>query len=787
MPHSPLEPTPRPHHSSEYQSKRHRLSSDSDGFSDHEGRHRHGQVNETRPHRDREPYRPTSYQYTDPNSSKAHGYGDSPRDYHPMSAYHPTSAPSDSLPALAPRPPRYSMEDDLGPSGTQHAAQYSSAQPQIKKEAASEPEPVKIQSARGTPKGPLPIHVQISLLNSVLKHDPFNCAIRKTTQAWELISKEQGIRARTCSRRFDNIIQASIAGRDRPVGTEEQQATKKKLLEQLFEMMNQPQALKRMQKKRRYRSEDTDKRLLLETIRLNPFAQKVGQVAKAWEDVRDSLNMKVHARQCIRRVNRMVKPYLLRERMYKGNIPEEMREANDDLVKQVILLMRQAGQGNTLDDACSNDEDSASGTSDSEDQEDPDGESKGQDNVQEDDELEDDEDEDMASPNGSDLRSLRKSQDTQPNGTSPPSTPTQSGALSASASVSGPSSTPATPAKRGRPPRNPATSSSSQLNQQPPSPGSTDRTRNQNGDVHMRGVPYEGDDTTDPNGRRPRITGGSEDRIGDDASLTAHGSGQQSPAHSPTTTLVAPHASSHARHYSNGGYSESGDYRRPTKHARTDSRSVREPSSRSDSTRALSPGGSRHTGYTQYSREREEPGYRYGSYPDRGLTVDTHGSGSRRGYHSAPEEMPDTLGHPAPTSQQYRDVMNELHMMRDCLAQLDGQWRSEREKQGSMMEMIEKLQHQMQQQQQQLSQLQHQLRYGYPPHQPPPQQSPHHNQPPQGPPSGVPTSGRYSSYPGDHHPGFNKTLDRHEPEGTQYHVSYSRSDAQYSARDRDPR
>ncbi|KAG0327298.1 hypothetical protein BGZ99_007893 [Dissophora globulifera] len=164
----------------------------------------------------------------------------------------------------------------------------------------------------------------------------------------------------------------SIAGRDRSVGTEGQIATKKRLLEQLFVMMNQPQALVRMQKKRRYRSEEADRALLLETIRLNPFAQKIGQVAKAWEDVRDALGMKVHPRQCIRRVHRMIRPFQLRERMYRGHIPEEMREVNDDLVKQVLHLMRQGGHSSALEDDGDhwNDDDSGSGVSDTDDQDD---------------------------------------------------------------------------------------------------------------------------------------------------------------------------------------------------------------------------------------------------------------------------------------------------------------------------------------------------------------------------------------------------------------------------------
>ncbi|KAG0216224.1 hypothetical protein BGX33_000322 [Mortierella sp. NVP41] len=227
----------------------------------------------------------------------------------------------------------------------------------------------KVLSARGTPKGPLPMNVQINLLSSVLRHDPFNCPIRRTTQVWEIISREQGVRARTCARRYDNIIQASIAGRERPIGTEEQIAIKKKLLDQLFVMMNQPQALVRMQKKKRYRSEEADRQLLQETIRLNPFAQKMGQVAKAWEDVRDALKMQVHARQCIRRVNRMIKPYQLRERMYHGNIPDEMKEENDELIKQVIQMMQASGQGGPLeeDDEEDAEDDSASDSDDQED------------------------------------------------------------------------------------------------------------------------------------------------------------------------------------------------------------------------------------------------------------------------------------------------------------------------------------------------------------------------------------------------------------------------------------
>ncbi|KAF8941187.1 hypothetical protein BGZ58_001468 [Dissophora ornata] len=791
MPPSPVGPIPGAHHSPEtYQAKRHRIDSDSEGYSDHEARyrHRHDQIHDSKSLREREPYHTSPYQYADPTPSKSHGYADPSRDHHSMSMY-PASAPPDGLPALAPRPSRYSMEEDSG-SNNAHRMQQHPMHTQIKREAASGTEPFKIQSARGTPKGPLPIDVQIGLLSSVLKHDPFNCAIRKTTQAWELISREQGIRARTCSRRFDNIIQASIAGRDRPVGTEEQQATKKKLLEQLFEMMNQPQALKRMQKKRRYRSEDTDRRLLQETIRLNPFAQKVGQVAKAWEDVRDALNMKVHARQCIRRVNRMVKPYQLRERMYKGNIPEEMKEANDDLVKQVIQLMRSAGQGGTLDDACnSNDEDSNSCLSDSDEQDHDDHymDSKAQENAQEDDELEEDEDEDMLSRSESEQRNAQRTQDdsAQHGATTPisPTAPsqnspsTQATTPSLSASTSGHASAPTTPAKRGRP-RNPV--STAQPNR-PASRSSLDRTRH--APAHSNRA-WEGENESKTS--RPLTNGNLED--GSVKQTTPLSS--PLPAHSPSAASLP--GSGHARHYSQGEYVDSNEYKRHAKHARTSSRG---PDMSIDSVRA------------HHGRDREEPGYRYGHHAGRGSAIDSRGRPilppssthditadgyNRRGHHAGPEEAADSLMSPSPTAQQYRDMMNELRGLRERLVQMDEFRRVEIDKQASMMYTMEKLQIQMQQQQQQLSHLQNQLRYGYSSQshqQAPPPHSPHHShQQPhsQGPPGTAPTSGGPPSG-GRYPPQMDgRPSDRQGPEMT-HHVSYSRSDSHYPPRDRDLR
>ncbi|KAF9392409.1 hypothetical protein CPC16_003317, partial [Podila verticillata] len=638
-------------------------------------------------------------------------------------------SPHEGLPVLAPRPPiRPEEEGERGsyphpqppqqpqpqPQQQQHQHhqhhqqhqqhQHSYTQNKIETNEPMEA-PFKIQSARGTPKGPLPIEVQISLLTSVLKHDPFNCAIRKTTQAWESISREQGIRARTCSRRFDNIIQASIAGRDRPMGTEDQIATKKKLLEKLFEMMNQPQALMRMQKKRRYRSEDADRQLLLETIRLNPFGQKVGQVAKAWEDVRDALKMKVHARQCIRRVNRMVKPYQLRERMYRGTIPDDMREANDDLVKQVINLMRQAG-GGSLEDACnsnaSSHDDSGSGMSDSDDQDEGYLDHDEKRTRDEDDELEDDDDEDMLSRSGSEKRKLRAGQVSlspiqgivsPASSTVQPETPSL-----ASVSISARATTPTpTPAKRGRPrnstlaqarhSRQSSTDRSKGSKMEPPVDTMREsQEKNRLYDANRRGWESEA------RARQP-VNYPSEMAFG-----ARVGPPSSSPSMYPSKTPFHAQPEGTSEHvYTGGGHPQAAqtspaqanttrtspltyhhvprehnnEYQRPIKHARTHSKG-----------------------------NQEIP-------LDMPLRPEVQRFGDNHQF--------DPRYETTPTAQQYHELVLELHSMRDALAQMDDQRRTSVDKQGAMMYTIETLQQQMHRQQQQISQLQHQLRYGYPP------------------------------------------------------------------------
>ncbi|KAG0266668.1 hypothetical protein BG011_001515 [Mortierella polycephala] len=496
---------------------------------------------------------------------------------------------------------------------------------------------LKVTSARGTPKGPLPIEVQLKLLSSVLRHDPFNCPIRRTTQA-------------------------SIAGRDRPMGTEEQVVAKRKLLEQLFEMMNQPQALVRMQKKRRYRSEEADRQLLLETIRLNPFGQKVGHVAKAWEDVRDALHMKVHARQCIRRVNRMIKPYLLRERMYKGNIPEEMQEVNDELVKQVIQLMQQAGHAETLEDeAGSSNEDKSA--SDSDDQ----GERE-EGRYQEEDELKDDKDEIMASPSGS--------SPTRTNTAQVPSTGTATPGISEP--PSGTSTAHTTPAQRGR-----LRNSSQGLWEKKSE--SMDPSVDESRSVRVE--------------FRPQRIWGSHPYSKDVLSRSVSGSQRN--------------RSGHTLHSKNGGQNRS------VKHVSIDNKVQGDGSNvgthhypavsereMSDVKSPLSETSSRPALPSPTSSLASTPMSRYG----RGGEHHRHSDGS-----AAPTE---------PTSQLYYAILDEFHTIKTYLSQLDGQRQRDKHNQQTMYRMMERMQQQLQQQQQAIQDMQNQSQFGFqrsyqksPPHQ----------------------------------------------------------------------
>ncbi|KAF9581730.1 hypothetical protein BGW38_001147, partial [Lunasporangiospora selenospora] len=527
-------------------------------------------------------------------------------------------------------------------------------------------------SARGTPKGPLPIEVQINLLRSVLKHDPFNCPIRRTTQAWECIAREQGIRARTCARRYDNIVQSSISGRDRPAaGTEEQLATKKKLMEQLLVMMNQPQALLRMQKKRRYRSEEADRKLLVETIRQNPFAQKVGQVAKAWEDVRDALDMKVHARQCIRRVNRMVKPYLLRERMYKGNIPEEMREMNDDLVKQVIQLMDMSGNSASLEDdgGNSNDDDSASVASDSEDIEDGYPTESGQ-PLRERDELQDDPDEVMTAgdsapagkrtggvatmENSFPLLSIAKSITTKTESTE--MTLEEGDKKSKSLSASSASGQRVQSGAEFKPQR---LFGSHPYHHPRDSSGSAPRSSSFHASqTHRKSYRTSSSSTTsttreaDEEGRRPSKYLRSSDRPSIDGSESRRASGSGFSVKSPFSEQAYPHT-------------------------------FPSPASTSkSSTGSISGGPFSWLPEPHQSREN-----------------------------SMPSAAPAATASPTPELQPlYRTILNEFHAVRGYLVQLDGQRQRDKENQKALYNIMERVQKQVQQQQQCIEDIQQQLK-----------------------------------------------------------------------------
>ncbi|KAG0363516.1 hypothetical protein BGX24_004879, partial [Mortierella sp. AD032] len=557
----------------------------------------------------------------------------------------------------------------------------------------------KVQSARGTPKGPLPMNVQISLLGSVLRHDPFNCPIRRTTQVWECISREQGVRARTCARRYDNIIQASIAGRERPVGTEEQIATKKKLLDQLFVMMNQPQALVRMQKKKRYRSEEADRQLLLETIRLNPFAQKMGQVAKAWEDVRDALKMQVHARQCIRRVNRMIKPYQLRERMYHGNIPDAMKEENDELIKQVLQMMQASGQGGPLEDddeedgGQSQDEDDYASDSDDLEHDSHQSRSRHSDNKVR--QGNDDEIEDGVDP------TVRRSPATAMDVSLSPRSPAMSLVQSPQTVTTTPGaseppslapSEPTTPAHKST--RRLRLSSQSSLSH---SYNGNKRSLVDRSSDEMTGVvssprhPFESD-------FKPQRLWGSHPYSKERSSHTVHGT--------------------HSQRSSRSASLQSDLHQRPAKYTRSSSRDLLRNSleDSQDRSMALQSSSSFHTTAVagvgsesrQYYYDQQNNIYAQSN-------ANSNNSNSQHHHHHS-RSMPD--GQVAissaqqqgvqgqPTTQLYRAILGEFQVVQQYLGKMEGERQRDKERQAEMGYLMDKLQFQLHQQQQSIQDLQ---------------------------------------------------------------------------------
>ncbi|KAG0310202.1 hypothetical protein BGZ97_012716 [Linnemannia gamsii] len=565
----------------------------------------------------------------------------------------------------------------------------------------------KVLSARGTPKGPLPMNVQISLLSSVLRHDPFNCPIRRTTQVWECISREQGVRARTCARRYDNIIQASIAGRERPVGTEEQIAVKKKLLDQLFVMMNQPQALVRMQKKKRYRSEEADRQLLLETIRLNPFAQKMGQVAKAWEDVRDALKMQVHARQCIRRVNRMIKPYQLRERMYHGNIPDEMKEENDELIKQVIQMMQASGQGGSLEEGegeddeedvgHSNDDDDSASDSDDQD-ESQHNQSRSRHSSDGSRGKGDEADENSSRRVQLARHGIRKSSSAMDISISP-----RSPALSLvqsprniamTSAVSEPECTMTTPAQKRRP-RNSSQSSMGNSgyttsNKRSLVDRSSDEMTDMTPPTTRRHHPFESE-------FKPQRLWGSHPYSKERSSRMIHGTHSQRPLpRSNSASQIDPH--------------------RPAKYTRSSSRELLRDSVESSQDRSMvlqSSSSSSHfrtpTSAGRGSDSRQQ--YHYDQQNNIYTESNFHAHASS-GHQSMDGQVAISSAQQEqqqPAAQLYRAILGEFQVVQQYLGQMEDQRKRDKERQTEMGFMMDKLQFQLQQQQQSIKDLQHQL------------------------------------------------------------------------------
>ncbi|KAG0287445.1 hypothetical protein BGZ96_008631 [Linnemannia gamsii] len=565
----------------------------------------------------------------------------------------------------------------------------------------------KVLSARGTPKGPLPMNVQISLLSSVLRHDPFNCPIRRTTQVWECISREQGVRARTCARRYDNIIQASIAGRERPVGTDEQIVLKKKLLDQLFVMMNQPQALVRMQKKKRYRSEEADRQLLLETIRLNPFAQKMGQVAKAWEDVRDALKMQSESDD---------KALPVEGADVSWNIPDEMKEENDELIKQVIQMMQASGQGGSLEDGDgeddeedighSNDDDDSASDSDDQDEsqrhqsrsrQSSDGSrAKG-----------DEADESSTRREQRVHHGIRKSSSAMDVSVSPRSL-TQSlvqspQTVARSPAASEPEHIMTTPAQKRRP-RNSSQSSMSNSGYTTSNKRSlVDRSSDEmiaiTPPTTLRPQPFESE-------FKPQRLWGSHPYSKERSSRTIHGSHSQRPlSHSTSTSQSGPHRlAKYTR-------SSSKDILRDSVEGSQDLSMVLQSSPSSPHFRTpTSVGGGGSDSRQQYHYDQQHNIYTKS-------TLHSHTSSGHQSMDGQIAISSAQQDQQQPATQLYRAILGEFQVVQRYLGQMEDQRKRDKERQTEMGFMVDKLQFQLQQQQQSIEDLHHQLQDQHQPQQ----------------------------------------------------------------------
>lgn len=186
-----------------------------------------------------------------------------------------------------------------------------------------------------------------------------------------------------------------------------------------------------------------------------------------------------------------------------------------------------------------------------------------------------------------------------------------------------------------------------------------------------------------------------------------------------------PHNSrmGHARHYSQGdsidvsSASAGVDYRRPVKHARTSSNG-------GASVIAAGPGHLQYTPSPRIAPSHLHNGGMIGDqkrYPG-GPSSSAPGYEEAGYHHGAPpslapphhqqhhQHQPSTSSFSSSSSSpQYREILSELHIMRDYLGQIDEHRRVDLDKQQSMMYQLEKMQIHIQQQQQQISQLQQQL------------------------------------------------------------------------------
>ncbi|KAF9155651.1 hypothetical protein BG015_009096 [Linnemannia schmuckeri] len=621
----------------------------------------------------------------------------------------PTSESGSQIPSPLQRVLNIASKDDNNHNGKNNAPSSTLTKEHPKKWTSTESVyNRKVLSARGTPKGPLPMNVQISLLSSVLRHDPFNCPIRRTTQVWECISREQGVRARTCARRYDNIIQASIAGRERPVGTEEQIAIKKKLLDQLFVMMNQPQALVRMQKKKRYRSEEADRQLLLETIRLNPFAQKMGQVAKAWEDVRDALKMQVHARQCIRRVNRMIKPYQLRERMYHGNIPDEMKEENDELIKQVIQMMQASGQGGSLEEGEDDEEDAGHSNDDEDSASDSDEDShqirlrqsrdgsRGKEQGNGDNEVHET-GTSRRERSHNDVVKSSTAMDVSVSPRSPAMSLVQSPQTVATTPVA--SEPEATMSAQKRRPSN--SSQSSMSNSGYTTSNKRSLVDRSSAELAMtpptahRHHPFESE-------FKPQRLWGSHPYSKERSSRTIHGTHSQRPS-------------------SRSNSSAQSDPNRPAKYTRSSSRDLLRDSGEDYQDRSVVLQSSPSSLFRiptsgSDSRQRYHYDQQHNIYSQSNLHHSRSSSGHRSmegqvAISSAQQQHDQQQLQQQPATQLYRAILGEFQVVQRYLGQMEDQRKRDKERQNEMGFMMDKLQYQLQQQQQSIEDLQHQLQH----------------------------------------------------------------------------